>query len=58
VRAHNAKMLRVSTVSTEDDFTLVEIFQGSGSDESKSEEQNQPKDEIKRPLKLISVTGF
>ena len=44
VRAHNAKMLRVSTVSTKDDFTLVEIFQGAGSDESEPEEQNQPND--------------
>ena len=58
MRVHNAKMLRVSTVSTEDDFTLAEIFQGAGSDESEPEEQNQRNDKIKRPLKSISVTGF
>jgi len=44
VQAHNAKMLRVSTVSTKDEFTLVEIFQGASSDESEPEEQNQPND--------------
>jgi len=52
VRAHNAKMLRVSTVSTKDDFTLVEIFQGAGSDESEPEEQNQPNDENQETLKV------
>ena len=45
MRAHSERMLRVSTVSTEDDFTLVEIFQGAGSDQSEPEEKNQPNDE-------------
>ena len=52
VRAHNAKMLRVSTVSTEDDFTLVEIFQGAGSDQSEPEEQTQPNDENQETLEV------
>ena len=52
MQAHNAKMLRVSTVSTEDDFTLVVIFQGAGSDESEPEEQNQPNDENQETLEF------
>ena len=45
MQAHTAKMLRVSIISTKDDFTLVGIFQGAGSDQSEPEEQNQPTDE-------------
>ena len=54
MRAHNAEMLRGSTVSTEDDFTLVEIFQGARSDESEPKEQNQPKDENQGTLEFES----
>ena len=52
MQAHNAKMLRVSTVSTEEDFTLVEIFQGVGYNESEPEEQNQPNDENQETLEV------
>ena len=50
--AHNAKILRVSTVSTEEDFTFVEIFQGVGYNESEPEEQNQPNDENQETLEV------
>ena len=52
MQAHNAKMLRVSTASTEEDFTLVEIFQGFGYNESEPEEQNQPNDENQETLEV------
>ena len=45
-------MLRPSKVSTEDDFTLVEILQGAASDESEPEEQNQPNDENQETLEV------
>ena len=40
LRAHNENPLRVLTVSPENDFTLVEIFQGPHSNQSEPEEQN------------------
>ena len=43
-------MLRVSTVSNEDDFTLVEIFQGAGPDESEPEGESQPNDDNQETL--------
>ncbi len=40
LRAHNANPSRVLTISSEDDFTLVEIFQGPNADQSEPEEQS------------------